>query len=573
MSGFRTMTIEWHGFMTPLILAIVYLQWNVAEADWVLSSKGVSCDATCTGLSETCASERMQLITSEEQMNFAVTSGSLTSCALYVAGDDALGTAQPYQIDDYIDGLSGLPVLCFVNGLNSICAASDPQLARLCCCYNGVGDVGDQCPVPTTTSTTATVTTSTSSTFTTTSTTETTQTTLTTTLTTMTSVTTTATTETTSSITDTTSSVTTTSSTFTTTSILTETTTATTQTTSSQTETTSTATTITTTSVSTSTTTLTTTGRPSTSLVVLASAGDTQIVVADAGGFSVNDMIKLKEGRTEEYVEIISQGTISARRLATYPTFQVSPPLVNSYGVGATITNFGPASLFTGGDPVTYFGGTKWKFWMPLHQELLLLATPEIRLYGKAFPGPEIGQQWFDEFLVAFPDDTSIVKVRVKQHESNGTAWISRRCSSPRFETLQIHLGQDASPLKDMRHLEYTAGKSVRFEVNCRNQAARTEYLYFETPSLVFVITSSHAYVDFRDRPELAFKYMHLDFIVMEALRPQTFSGILPEIWDLQPRSALVNAMLQPPEGMPQPSVTPEPVQVCEAKAPADCVA
>jgi len=25
---------------------------------------------------------------------------------------------------------------------------------------------------------------------------------------------------------------------------------------------------------------------------------------------------------------------------------------------GATITNFGPASLFTGGDPVTYFGGS-----------------------------------------------------------------------------------------------------------------------------------------------------------------------------------------------------------------------
>ena len=27
-------------------------------------------------------------------------------------------------------------------------------------------------------------------------------------------------------------------------------------------------------------------------------------------------------------------------------------------------------------------------------------------------PGPEIGQQWFDEFLVAFPDDTPIVKVQ-----------------------------------------------------------------------------------------------------------------------------------------------------------------
>ena len=30
-------------------------------------------------------------------------------------------------------------------------------------------------------------------------------------------------------------------------------------------------------------------------------------------------------------------------------------------------------------------------------------------------------------------------QVRVKQHESNGTAWISRR-----FETLQIHLGRDS---------------------------------------------------------------------------------------------------------------------------------
>jgi len=306
-------------------------------------------------------------------------------------------------------------------------------------------------------------------------------------------------------------------------------------------------------------------------LVVFASRGDTELVIDDDLGFSVNDMVKIKEGRDEEYVEIISKGTttVGSRRLATYPTFQISSPLVNNYNIGATVTNFGPASLFTGGDPVTYFGGKKWKFWMPLHEELLLLATPEIRLYGSAFPGPEIGQQWFDKFLVTFPDDTPIVKVGVKQHESNGTnAWIARRCSSPRFETLQIHLGQQASPLKEMRHLEYTAGKSVRFEINCRNQDARTEYLYFETPSLVFVITSSHAYVDFRERPELAFQYMHLDFIVMEALRPQTFSGILPEIWDLQPRSALVNAMLQPPEGMPD----DQKLQVCEAKAPADCI-
>ena len=86
-------------------------------------------------------------------------------------------------------------------------------------------------------------------------------------------------------------------------------------------------------------------------------------------------------------MEISSIGTYSARRLASFPQFQLATPLVNSYTLGATVTNWGPASLFTGGDPVTYFGGRKWKFWLPVHQELLLLATPEIKLFGRAFPG------------------------------------------------------------------------------------------------------------------------------------------------------------------------------------------
>lgn len=31
----------------------------------------------------------------------------------------------------------------------------------------------------------------------------------------------------------------------------------------------------------------------------------------------------------------------------------------------------------------------------------------------KPWRGPEIGQQWFDKFLVTFPDDTPIVKVGI----------------------------------------------------------------------------------------------------------------------------------------------------------------
>jgi hypothetical protein len=60
-------------FPTKLLFVVVNLGWQSARTCLGLLlcfATGVSCDATCTGLSETCASERMQLITSEEQMNF-----------------------------------------------------------------------------------------------------------------------------------------------------------------------------------------------------------------------------------------------------------------------------------------------------------------------------------------------------------------------------------------------------------------------------------------------------------------------------------------------------------------------
>jgi len=282
--------------------------------------------------------------------------------------------------------------------------------------------------------------------------------------------------------------------------------------------------------------------------------GDSLVYVQSDVGFSLDDMILISdEVNTFEYVQITN---IGSRRLQNADWeerelsglhFEVYPALEYSYPTGSLVANQGPASLFAGGDPVTYFGGKKFKFWMPLHTELELLRTPEMTLYGTVFPGPKSDQQWFDYFKVAFPDGTPVAQVSVKRDRySNRT--LSSRCASRRFETLDIFLGSSTSPLKEMKKMEISAGKSVRFEINCRNQASRTEYLYFETPSIVFVITSSHAGVEFPDDAQLAFKYTHLDFIVLETVRPQSFSGILPEIWDIRPRSKAVEAMLHPPD-------------------------
>ena len=37
---------------------------------WLCTASGASCDATCTGLGETCFVERMQLIANQEYMDF-----------------------------------------------------------------------------------------------------------------------------------------------------------------------------------------------------------------------------------------------------------------------------------------------------------------------------------------------------------------------------------------------------------------------------------------------------------------------------------------------------------------------
>jgi len=528
---------------------------------WTLGAAGETCDAVCTAAGKTCTVEKMRMISSEYLMNWVLDSFSLTKCDFDYTPDLPFVTSEPLQMllytaDDFYIGRA-----CLSDGSLSECSASETHSERLCCCVGAGEDMDVVCEVPTSTTTTRTETTSTSSTQTTTSETQTTSTSSTF------SATTTATfssTTSTSSLTETsqtTTSVTATTQTETTTSFLTTSSTVTTQTTTSETVTTQT-----TTSATVTTTTMTTTTGMTAVLQFSVSAGDTVLIVDSNAGFSIGDIIRISrpsQPRFYEFVEITAFGTvtITARRLTTYSTWTISPPLENAYGPGAAIQNYGPASSFTGGDPVTYFGGQKWKFWLPLRQELLLLATPDLRLYGRVFPGPQIDQQWFDYFMVALPDDTPIATVRVKPH-SNRTLAASRRCGSKRFEMLDIFLGSGGRPLKEMRKMEYTA-KSIRFEINCRNQAARTEYLYFETPSIVFVITSSHAGVDFRDDPLMAFKYMHLDFLVMEALRPQTYSGILPEVWEVRPRSAEVDAMLIPP-------VEPK-LQVCPEASGALC--
>merc|ERR1712183_998355 len=73
------------------------------------------------------------------------------------------------------------------------------------------------------------------------------------------------------------------------------------------------------------------------------------------------------------------------------------------------------------------------------------------------------------------------------------------------------------------------------------------EYLYVHTPDAVFAISPAHAAVDFPNSPVLALQYAHLDLFFIEMVDPTRFTGILPQLWGVIPKSPEVVAMLEPP--------------------------
>ncbi|CAE7227815.1 unnamed protein product [Symbiodinium sp. CCMP2456] len=229
------------------------------------------------------------------------------------------------------------------------------------------------------------------------------------------------------------STVTMTSATSTYTGTLTETSTETTTTGTGTTRTDTTTISITTT-FSTSTTTATTTTvtpRANTDITRDVPLGATQIAVDSTLGFSVGDIALIRNREAVEIINItyevrrleaVDEGFYSEgdeseeaawRRLnvdLTVAILDVTPPVERAYPAGTRIINAGPAISYTGSDPITFFGGQKFKFWFPLHEEMLMLQTPELRIYGQVFPGPELGLQWFGHLRVLRTDGTPVTR-------------------------------------------------------------------------------------------------------------------------------------------------------------------
>lgn len=247
-----------------------------------------------------------------------------------------------------------------------------------------------------------------------------------------------------------------------------------------------------------------------------------------------------------------------ARRLAS-GQINLKYTLSRSFPTGSSVQVVSVSVV--GSDPITRYGSNSVKFWLPNFILVSLLKTKHINLLGSTFPGPSKDLQWFERFVITSPESLPIVQVSIKKNI------VHNRTAPPRlFSQLDITIENSASPLKEMTPVHVgkagremwqdfaTHGGSVRFRVGRqqhnppRVESNTYEYVYIQTPDLVFGIAPSHAAVEFRNEwfqneRKSAYQYTHLDMMIIHQEGERNFGGILPELWGVRPMSDEVRAM------------------------------
>jgi len=211
--------------------------------------------------------------------------------------------------------------------------------------------------------------------------------------------------------------------------------------------------------------------------------------------------------------------------------------------------NPSPSSGGAGSDPITWLGGKRIKFWIPAETYTPLLESPEVSILAQPLLGPK-DMQWFDRMRLALPDGKLLAEIGtvqegdLQEEKVDAQKMIGEQLKVKLGEGLQVNHYKEATLFstrdgkvkgavyKRPYHLARTHGKN------------EVEYLYIETPSIAFGIYSSHAGNEFHEDIALQTKYKHLDFMIASSTLPwNEYKGVLPELWEVIPRSAAVQAM------------------------------
>jgi len=187
-----------------------------------------------------------------------------------------------------------------------------------------------------------------------------------------------------------------------------------------------------------------------------------------------------------------------------------------------------------------------------------LLETPEVRVLGSVFEGGGPWEQWFDHIVVTPRTGDRFLRIKMRRDllETNNT-----RLPTADFRTLDVSLGwgsehdaratvtkipgpQVPVPFSFLGHevaFEKIQRVGQKFPAIGRHLRECAEVA---GPSVRFHVCSSPASEYYGAQRHLSIKYAHLDFMIANIREHEEVSGLLPELWGLQPMSDSTKACL-----------------------------
>ncbi|CAE7744386.1 unnamed protein product [Symbiodinium sp. KB8] len=208
----------------------------------------------------------------------------------------------------------------------------------------------------------------------------------------------------------------------------------------------------------------------------------------------------------------------------------------------------GGFSVSVVGDPITWYGGKKIKFWFPNYKLMPMLQTPEMTIWASTFEGPTLDYQWFERFVVTTPGGTELVDIKVRHSDPGMNRSHFNRGD---FRQLDIRLQGGRSLRRHSQKLFGSADGKVKIGVGARvyhpprvHFTPLVEFVMVESDSISFMVHASHAGAEFPDDIGKQVKYTHLDWINLEMVQAKRFTGVLPQLWGTIPRTPEVEEML-----------------------------
>eukprot|EP00929_Paragymnodinium_shiwhaense_P115127 TRINITY_DN83782_c0_g1_i1.p1 TRINITY_DN83782_c0_g1~~TRINITY_DN83782_c0_g1_i1.p1 ORF type:complete len:437 (+),score=86.27 TRINITY_DN83782_c0_g1_i1:115-1425(+) len=220
------------------------------------------------------------------------------------------------------------------------------------------------------------------------------------------------------------------------------------------------------------------------------------------------------------------------------------------------------------GDPVTSWNGVREEFTMPAGRFTKLLKTSDLTLLAEPFDGHADGEQWIGRVVVKSVAEETVLEVGINRDLAS---FDRRALPEDAFETLNVTVPWHSSerlivkPPSDAffqhwRNIQISFSRirehgSHKFGGELPD-APRREGALITTGSMKLLILSTSA-KEWHEDHYLAMKYSHLDLFVLEMREPETCTGVLPELWGVQPLTNETRAMMKTPRPLSSPLVVP----------------